>query len=234
MKYSILLLLSVTITYCNAPQQPSKPADEFTSIFNGQNLEDWSGDTTIWRVDNGVLTGEITADKPITHNSFLIWNGGSPADFELKAEYRITEDGNSGINYRSERIDSLPYALKGYQADIDGKDVYTGLNYEERGRTFLARRGEVAVIETGQSPRVVGSAGSSDSLKAVLKPGDWNEYHLKVTGNHLQHYINGVLMSDFTDNDILHRKFDGLLGLQVHTGPPMKVEFRKLRLKEVK
>ncbi len=231
MKYSILLLLSATITYCNAPQQQSKPADDFTSIFNGQNLEGWSGDTTIWRVDNGVLTGEITPDKPITHNSFLIWNGGSPGDFELKAEYRITEDGNSGINYRSERIDSLPYALKGYQADIDGKDVYTGLNYEERGRTFLARRGEVAVIETGQAPVVSGSTGSPDSLKALLKPGDWNEYHLIVKGNRLQHYINGVLMSDFTDKDSVHRKMSGLIGLQVHTGPPMKVKFRKLRMR---
>ncbi len=229
----IALLLATSLAGCNTPESVQNDQDGFVSMFDGETLNGWEGDTTYWRVENKIVVGEITPSTPLEHNSFLIWRGGQTADFELKTDYRITAEGNSGINYRSEEVSGIPFALKGYQADIDGKNTYTGLNYEERGRTFLARRGEIASIETGQQPVVVGSPGSSDSLMSLLKPNDWNEYHLIVKGNHLQHYINGVLMSDFTDNDTANRKMSGLLGLQVHTGPPMKVEFRNLRMKKL-
>lgn len=70
-----------------------------------------------------------------------------PADFELTLEVRITKAGNSGINYRSEELKDIPYALKGYQADIDGANQYTGQNYEERGRTTLAYHGQKVNIK---------------------------------------------------------------------------------------
>ncbi|HWV30963.1 MAG TPA: DUF1080 domain-containing protein, partial [Dyadobacter sp.] len=79
---------------------------------------------------------------------------------------------------------------------------------------------------------VVGSLGSSDSLKTLIKSEDWNTFHLIVKGNHLQHYINGVLMSDVTDNDTVNGAKKGLLGVQVHVGPPMKVEYKDLRIKQ--
>ncbi len=80
---------------------------------------------------------------------------------------------------------------------------------------------------------VVGSLGSSDSLKTLIKPEDWNTFRLVIRGNHLQHYINDVLMSDVTDNDTVNGRAKGLLGVQVHVGPPMKVQYRKLMLKEM-
>jgi hypothetical protein len=49
----------------------------------------------------------------------------------------------------------------------------------------------------------------------------------------MKHFINGVLMSEVTDNDPDNRKMKGLLGVQVHVGPPMKVEYRNLRLKKL-
>lgn len=224
-------------------------ADGFVRIFDGETLNDWEGDSNYWRVENGSLVGEITPDKPLESNSFIIWQGGEPADFELKLEYRITENGNSGINYRSERLEEVPYALRGYQADIDGKNHYTGQNYEERGRTTLAYRGQKVEINpldnatasirdhvqnnawTGAT--VTASLGDIDSLQTHMKFEDWNECHLVIKGNRLQHYINGVLMSDVTDNDTVNRKMSGLLGMQVHVGPPMKVEFRNIRLKQL-
>lgn len=80
---------------------------------------------------------------------------------------------------------------------------------------------------------VTGSLGSSDSLKSLIKSEDWNEFHLIVKGNRLQHYINGVLMSDVTDEDAVNRKLSGLLGVQVHVGPPMKVQYKNLRIKHL-
>ncbi|WP_207891700.1 family 16 glycoside hydrolase [Maribacter algicola] len=72
---------------------------------------------------------------------FIIWQGGKPSNFELKLDYRISEDSNSGINYRSESINTIPNTFKGYQVDIDGKNDYTGQIYEERKRTALAFQG---------------------------------------------------------------------------------------------
>jgi hypothetical protein len=152
-------------------------------------------------------------------------------DFEFKAEFRITPSGNSGINYRSEEVPGVPFALKGYQADIDGGNKYTGQNYEERGRQFLAYRGQRVIIEPGGKPEVTGMTGARDSLIKIIKKGDWNEYHLIVKGTNMKHFINGVLMSEVTDLDVANRKLKGLLGVQVHVGPPMKIEYRNLRLK---
>src|SRR5690606_11863739 len=91
----------------------------FVQIFDGETLEGWEGDSSYWRVENGNLVGEVTPSTQLKNNTFLIWQGGKPADFELKAEFHITAEGNSGINYRSERLTDIPYALHGYQADID-------------------------------------------------------------------------------------------------------------------
>lgn len=174
----------------------------------------------------------MTPEKQIKTNSFLIWRGGRPADFEFKAEYRISPDGNSGVNYRSEELKDIPYALKGYQADIDGANQYTGQNYEERGRGFLALRGQKVRLEPNTKPVITDSLGNSDSLKALIKNNDWNEVYLLVKGNRMKHYINGVLMSDVTDNDTTNRKFEGVLGLQLHVLPHMKVEFRNIWYKK--
>ncbi|HPZ89648.1 MAG TPA: DUF1080 domain-containing protein, partial [Flavihumibacter sp.] len=125
-----------------------------------------------------------------------------------------------------------PFALKGYQADIDGANTYTGQNYEERGRGFLAMRGQIASLPTGGKPEITGSVGNSDSLKAKIKTGDWNEIHIVAKGNHLLHYINGVLMSETTDNDTIARKAHGLIGLQLHVMPAMKIEFKNIRLRQ--
>jgi hypothetical protein len=227
--------------------QSAKPG--FVPLFDGKTLKGWEGDTNYWRVEDGYLVGEITPEKLLKTNSFIIWKGGEPSDFELIVEYRITEAGNSGINYRSERLTDPPNALKGYQADIDGKNNYTGQNYEERGRTTLAYRGQKTVIDPLANPgatlrdnvknnawtglKVTETLGDRDALKTHIKTGDWNEIHLIIKGNRLQHFVNGVLMSDVTDNDVANRKMKGLLGVQVHVGPPMKVEFRSIQLKQL-
>lgn len=227
-----------------------KVEEGFVQIFDGSTLEGWQGDPTYWRASNGVLIGEVTPETLLESNTFIIWQGGQPANFELKLEFRIAEAGNSGINYRSERLDTMPYALKGYQADIDGKNTYTGQNYEERKRTTLAYRGERAYIKTQessnepgslqanvqnnawQSREVIESLGHPDSLKSKIKPEDWNNCHLIIKDNRLQHFINEILMSEVMDLDSVNRKSSGFLGLQVHVGPPMKVEYRNIKLKE--
>ena len=220
----------------------------FVSIFDGKSLSGWEGDSTYWRVEDGNIVGEITPETILQSNSFLVWQGGEPADFELKLEVNISKDGNSGINYRSEVFPGVPNALRGYQADIDGKNSYTGQNYEERKRTTLAYIGQKTTIEP-QSPagelgdniegnawkglRVTEELGDPDSLRRLMKSEDWNSLHLVVKGNVMKHYVNGVLISEVVDEDTVNRRMKGLLGIQVHVGPPMQVKFRNIRLKEL-
>ncbi len=222
----------------------------FVQIFDGKTLAGWEGDPAYWRVENGNIVGEITPATLLKRNSFLIWRGGMPADFELTLEFKITKAGNSGINYRSEELKDIPYALKGYQLDIDGANRYTGQNYEERGRTTLAYRGQKTIINAQNAENaagtvqskiknnawtdltVKGSLGESDALLQKIKSEAWNTCRLVAKGKRLKHYINGVLMSDVKDNDSVNGKSKGMLGMQVHVGPPMKVEYRTIMLKQ--
>ena len=109
--------------------------DEMTGepLFNGKDLTGWMGDLDIWSVQDGAITGQTTADKPLQANTFLIWQGGSIGDFELELDYRIVA-GNSGIQYRSQVIDADNWSVGGYQADIEAGDNYSGILYDERGR----------------------------------------------------------------------------------------------------
>ncbi len=223
------------------PRQSDRPeaieGDEagFTSIFNGKTLDGWEGDSTHWRVENGSLVGEITPETVIRSNTFVVWRGGRPQDFELKLDYRITPEGNSGINYRSVIVPDPvtpknQFAMRGYQCDLDGEKRYPGNNYEEKGRRFLAVRGQVSHVVGGRPPILLSSFGDPNEL-ATNVTDDWNSVHLIVRGHTLIHIINGHLMSVVIDDDAPNRPVDGLIGVQVHMGPPMKVEYRSIRLK---
>jgi len=246
----LLTPVGLLISSCNPSNNTHQNKDGFVKIFDGKTLNGWDGDPQYWRVENGNLVGEITPATILKTNSFIIWQGGKPADFELTLEFKITQSGNSGINYRSVQLTDVPHALKGYQADIDGANNYTGQNYEERARTTLAYRGQKVIIKPFSNPNqtdplagltknnawtqtiVTGSLGDSDSLKSKINVDDWNTCRLVIKGNHLQHYINGILMIDVTDNDAVNGKSEGLLGMQVHVGPPMKVAYRNIMLKQ--
>jgi hypothetical protein len=230
------------------PVAPRKPAGGgpniqkageagFESIFNGQNLDGWDGNKAYWRVENGAIVGETTAENPTKANTFLIWRAGRTSDFELKLEYKIRNH-NSGVQYRSQILPgSDGFAMSGYQADIDAPNQHTGLLYEERARGFLAPRGSANVVGTAATPTDravvgnVGALGTSEELKALIKNDDWNEVHIIARGTTLIHIYNGRVFSVFVDDDARGRSLGGHLGLQLHQGPPMKIEYRNLRIK---
>jgi len=218
------------------PKQSDRPeplsGDEpgFEPIFNRKSLDGWDGDPKYWRVEDGSLVGEVTPETLLKSNTFIVWRGGSPKDFELKADYRITSGGNSGINYRSVMLDR--FVMRGYQADIDGQNKYTGQNYEERGRLFLATRGQMTHVVPGRKPIILSTFSDPDTLAGFITK-DWNSYHLIIRSNVLTHILNGRLMSVVIDDDPAGRAFEGMIGVQVHVGPPMKVEYRNFRLKNL-
>ena len=205
--------------------------DGFTSLFNGENLDGWEGDSSLWSVENGAIVGQTSADAPIKHNSFLIWKNGEIDDFELRLKYKI-DSGNSGIQVRS-FMRGQPHQLGGYQADIDAGGKWVGTNYGEGFRGILAKRGQKATINEDGKPEVTGATGDPAELGEKVKAGEWNDYHIIAKGYDIIIKINGVTMSELKDLDTDTRRRVGLLGFQLHVGPPMKVSFKDIRLKRL-
>ena len=126
-----------------------------TVLYGGGDLTGWAGREDLWSAENGEIVGRTSDENPIDGNTFLVWQGDLPGNFELTAQFKI-EGGNSGIQYRSKVIDEEKFVVSGYQADIDFTNKFAGILYEEKGRGILAQRGETVTIdaegENSESP----------------------------------------------------------------------------------
>jgi len=219
------------------PMIPPIEETGFRPIFDGQSLKGWDCDPDFWKVENGAIAGETTADHQPKQNIFCVWRDGKPADFELKMQYRLTGagTGNSGIQYRSVELpDVARWVMKGYQFDIDAQQRYTGQVYEERARGFLAMRGQFNYVGDGGKPANIASVGDNAELQGFIKIMDWNDIDIIARGNVIVQLINGHVMSQLIDDDKAGRKMDGLIGIQLHrTTGPMKIESRNIRIKDL-
>jgi Domain of Unknown Function (DUF1080) len=202
-------------------------AKEAKELFNGKDLSGWDGDPQVWSVENGAIVGRTKDDKQLTDNTFLIWKVGKVGDFRLTLQYRI-DGGNSGVQYRSKVIDPAKWVVGGYQADIDSGTTYSGILYDEKGRGILAERGQRVTYKREGEPEKE-TFGDASELQKSIKTKDWNEYEIEVRGARMKHTINGKLMSETVDRDPKQAR-SGVLALQIHKGPPMMVQFRKIRL----
>lgn len=211
--------------------------DGFNKIFNGRDLTGWTGDPNVWSVEEGAIVGRTSAEKPIKANTFLIWTNGEVADFELRLSFKILS-GNSGIQYRSKVLEPEKWIVGGYQADLEAGPNYTGILYDERGvaggRGILAARGEKVVWDRDCKKQVTGVIDDATNALPSIVPGHWSEYRIIARGNHLQHFINGHQTVDVTDACESKALKSGVLALQVHTGPPMTVMFKNIRLRPLK
>ncbi|MBX3740489.1 MAG: DUF1080 domain-containing protein [Akkermansiaceae bacterium] len=225
-----ILLLALAATAATAAEK---------QLFNGKDLTGWAGNPALWSVKDGAIVGKTTAENPAKGNTFLIWKDGEVADFTLTAQYRMTPGDdkkytNSGIQYRSKVVDEANFVAAGYQADFEYGDKYSGILYEEKGRGILAQRGQKVTLTQSADPKkptitVTGETGNSDEIQAAINKDGWNEYKIIAKGGHLQHYINGKLTVDVTDETAEGAK-SGIIALQLHAGPPMQVEFKDIIL----
>jgi 3-keto-disaccharide hydrolase len=209
----------------------------FKQLFNGKDLTGWNGNPKLWSAKDGVIQGQTTKENPTQGNTFLIYTNGEVADFELRFSYKI-EGGNSGVQYRSKVVNPEKWVVGGYQGDFEAGKRYSGILYDEAGvaggRGIMAERGESVVWGEDCKKQVVGSVGKSDDIQAKIKAEDWNEYVIIARGNQLMHQINGMKTVEVTDNCEAKRLKKGVLALQLHAGPPMTVQFKNIRIKELK
>ena len=179
----------------------------FVPLFNGKDLTGWQGDAKLWIVEDGMLIGRSPGIK---HNDFLA-TAKTYGDFILRFQIRlIGGKGNSGVQLRSKRVPNS-HEVSGYQADV-GAGWWGALYDEARRNRPMARP-------------------TPEALKAV-KAKDWNDYEVKAVGPRITLTINGVVMVDYTEKDDTIAR-EGIIAPQVHSGGPLEVQFRNLRIKEI-
>jgi hypothetical protein len=239
-RLAVILALGLPLIPSRTSAQPPPADSSFVSLFNGHDLSGWDGNPKLWSVEGGAITGRrVIAEKPDKGNTFLIWKGGRPANFELRASFRLLSDNatgwaNSGIQYRSRIVDPEHWVVRGYQADMDGSGKYVGQLYEEGYRGFLALPGQrVRVTSGGAKPRiqVLGTTAEPSAILASIRRRGWNEYVIIAEGTQLRQYFNGTLTADVTDLDEPNAAKSGVIALQLHAGLPMTVQFKDILLK---
>ena len=235
----VLALLVFSPTAClfadvkgdaDATQAAAKDEQGFKSLFDGKTLNGWEGREGFWSVKDGAITGQ-TKQAFGGPNTFLVWKGGDVSDFELRLKYKIV-GGNSGIQYRSQVIDQNLFRVGGYQGDFEAGKMFSGINYEELGRGILAQRGERVTLLPRGEKKVEKLPMSSEELQKAIRQEDWNDYVIVAKGNHLIHKINGNTTSEVIDESGKGAK-SGVLALQLHAGPPMTVQFKDIRIKQL-
>lgn len=251
--YGSLAFLSVQAQEVT-PTAPPEPAN-MRRLFNGTDLSGWDGDKRLWSVKDGAIRGQTTKENPTYGNTFLLYVGeqGRPVifkDFELRLSFRI-ESGNAGVQFRSshkpfQETDRNKWVVAGYQAEVENTPGKVGFLYHESGRGGLVNVGEKVEIGEDGKPQVVGKLGDRDAIGKTYKKSDWNDYVIRCEGNRVRHWLNGIQTIELIDNDAemgmgrdgkpnpyLAQCREGLIALQIHAGPPMWVEYKDIRIKEL-
>ncbi|MBE0542689.1 MAG: DUF1080 domain-containing protein [Verrucomicrobia bacterium] len=226
-KGAVVLIGSLVLGLTIHAAESAGSTNGFVSMFNGKDLTGWEGSPGWWTVREGVLMSESTPEKPCNQSHYLYWKGGEPADFEMRCQWRITGPANSGIQFRSEKRPN--WDAWGYQADFDAAGEYVGCLYQHV-RGLVAQRGEKVRIDAAGKKTITTFADSQELLKAI-KPGDWNEYRILAEGPKITMWINNVLMCEVEDYEPKFALPKGIIALQMHQGPPMKVEFKDLQIR---
>ena len=179
---------------------------KYHSIFNGKDLSGWKiYGTEKWYVDKGDLVCESGPEKKYGYLGTI----NQYKDFELTIDFKQEANGNSGVFFHSS-IDGT--TISGWQAEVAPPGLHTGGIYESYGRGWL-------IIP-------------DSSKEKVLKMGKWNTMKIRVVGDHVTTWLNGVQMIDLNDEKIGSRT--GSIALQSHQGGGIKVRFRNIKIKEVK
>jgi hypothetical protein len=229
------LTLSLIMVAClagtvRAQAATPKAPEGFQSIFNGKDLTGWDGNTKFWSVQDGTITGQTTAENPTKGNTFLIWKAGVVKDFELRLKIRL-DNGNTGIQYRSK--DKGNWVVNGYQGDYDDTKQWLASLYEEGGRGVLAQMGQKVTIGADGKLNATDTVVNAKELRGTINPKEWVDYVIIAKGNHLVQMLNGKTVVDVTDEQESKRAMEGIMALQVHAGPPMKVQFKDIYLKDL-
>ncbi|GAB1333133.1 ThuA domain-containing protein [Streptomyces sennicomposti] len=190
-----------------AVQADCRPETGYTSLFDGDSLDGWrqAGPGSFTLADDGTLTS--------SGGMGLLWYAGrSFRSYSLKLDWKMAGDDNSGVFVGFPPSDDPWSAVDhGYEIQIDATDVpekTTGSVYGFRSADLKKRD------------------------RALNPPGEWNTYEIRVEGERLRIWLNGVKINDFTNTDPARSLTDGHIGIQNH-GTGDEVSFRDVRIREL-
>ena len=159
-------------------------------------------------MEDGVLVGRSPG---IDYNDFL-GTEKTYGNFVLRFKiHLLNNDGNTGVQFRSKREEGSTEMI-GYQADAG--PTWWGNLYDESRRRINLVEPDPAVIDR------------------ILKPNDWNDYEVYANEDHIRLSINGETTVDYHEEDASIAR-DGMIAPQVHSGPPLEVRFKDIRIKEL-
>ncbi|HSI78622.1 MAG TPA: DUF1080 domain-containing protein [Lunatimonas sp.] len=174
-------------------------------LFNGKDLTGWTVyGTEKWYVEDGILVSESGPDAEYGY----LGTTENYKDFELTGEFKQDRDGNSGIFFRSNFEGTK---VSGWQVEVAPPGNDTGGIYESYGRGWLVK--------------------PDPEKDKNLKFGDWNTIKVKVQGDRVITWLNGVEMVDFSDEKI--GEGEGQIALQIHSGGGLKISWKNLVLKKL-
>ncbi len=205
-RFGILIAIGLFLGFTVSLATSARAGDEAKSIFNGKDLTGWKiYGTEKWYVADGELICESGPDKEYGYlGTEKIYK-----DFEITLEFKQEADGNSGVFFRSS-IEGTK--ISGWQAEVSPPGHDTGRIYESYGRGWL-----------NESP--------SEEKQKALKYKEWNTYKIKVVGDHVQTWLNGVAITDLHDAKIGEAK--GCIALQIHSGGGIKIRWKNIKVKEL-
>ncbi|QJW97742.1 PVC-type heme-binding CxxCH protein [Frigoriglobus tundricola] len=178
-------------------------AENAKEFFNGKDINNWTGDKELWKVEGGEIVGRSATG--LKRNTFLV-SQLAAENFKLSLKVKLAPNReNSGIQFRS--VPLPDGEMRGPQADIGAG--WWGKLYEESGRGLLAKEGG----------------------EKFVKPDEWNDYVVEASGGHVRIWINGHLCTDYEDDKLARR---GVFGLQLHSGGPLEVRFKDIKLEVLK
>ncbi|MBI5775466.1 MAG: DUF1080 domain-containing protein [Verrucomicrobia bacterium] len=195
------------------------PDAGWISLFDGRTLTGWDGDPRYWSVKEGAICGDLPAGIAVDDTTYLIWRGGTVADFELRLLVYF-ERGKSGVYYRA--TDRGGWKVAGYEFNF--------LNPRTGGLAMVSDEGGKA-----RNLRYFEREDYARDVKPYLKEDDWNEITIRAAGNRLQHHINGHVVVDVTDTDPEARA-SGRLAFQLRQGRfdgATAIRFKGIRLRRL-
>ena len=240
---SVCLILCLLTSVSQAAEKtaiPKADADGWITLFNGKDLTGWEGiEGGYWSVVDGAIQGSEQKETSKHTHLILLCSKDNPekfANFELRYSWRmITKGGNSGVQFRGKIDNPKMYHVGGYQADIDANNSFTGIIYDEGGvagkRGIMSRRGEKTLWDENNKRSGTPLPKNNAEIKKDIKPiGQWNNNVIKAEGNHIVTTINGTVTTELIDNSPKALK-NGVIGLQMHGGHTMTIQFKDIRIK---
>jgi Domain of Unknown Function (DUF1080) len=220
---------------------PAAGPDGWISLFNGKDLTGWEGMEGYWSVVDGAIQCTETKENSKQTNLILLCSKDYPekfANFEIRYSYKwVTPGGNSGLQVRGKIDKPAMFHVGGYQADIDAGNGYTGIIYDEGGvaggRGIMSKRGFKTTWDAENKRSETPLDKKDAEIKAVIKPvGEWNDAVVIVDGNRIAYSINGQLTTEMIDDSPKACK-DGVIGLQMHGGHTMTLQFKDIKIKMI-